>query len=169
MIKKIATIMTMALFASAVFAQTAIGVVDADVVIQKSAKGKAFFEQYQNVIKQKQDEIKAMVDSFQAQQKDLQAKAASLSPDKAKEMRDELTRMQTDIKRKQEDAQRETESQLNDKLNEFRKELAPLIREIATEKGLDLVINYGPNSNLVYISDKVNITNDVIAKYDSKQ
>lgn len=158
-----------ALAGSFATAQTKIGVVDADVVIQRSAKGKAFFEQYQGLIKQRQDEIKAMVDNYRAQEKDLQAKAASLSADKAREMRDQLQRMQTDIKRKQEDAEAEAQKTLNDKLDEFRKELAPLIRQIAQEMSLDLVINYGPNSNLVYISDNVNITDDVIQKYDTQQ
>ncbi len=148
---------------------TKVGVVDADIVIQKSAKGKAFFDEYQAFVTGKEEEIKTMMEGYRAQEKDFQAKQASLSDDKRRAMAIELQRLQTDIKRKQEDAQRETKSMLNNRLEQFRKELAPLIRAVAQEKGLDLVINFGPNSNLVYISETINITEAVIKKYDESQ
>lgn len=147
--------------------QTKIGVVDADQVIQRSAKGKAFFDQYQVLVQQRRDEINAMVEQFRAQQKDAQAKAASLTEEKRAELQVELQRMQTDIKRKQEDAERETKLKLNDQLERFQKELAPLIRQVAQEQGLELVMNYGPNSDMIYFSDNINITNLVIQKYDA--
>lgn len=160
-------VLTLAAGATGVYAQgTKIGVVDADDVIQRSSKGKAFFAEYQRFTKAKQDELKALFDAFKEKQKDLQARAASMSDDKKKEAGMELQRMQTDLKRKQEDAQRETNKKLQSKLDQFQKELAPLIRQVALEMKLDLVLNYGPQSNIVFIGDRVNITNAVIAKYD---
>ena len=169
--KALLLILTITMLTAPAFSHegTKIGVVDADTVIQKSVKGKAFFEEYKAFIKTKEDEIKTMIEAFRAQEKDLQAKAASLSEDKAKSMRIELQRMQTDIKRKQEDAERETQTMFNDRLDQFRKELAPLIRQVAQDKTLDLVINFGPQSSLVYFSDNINITDDVIKKYDEMQ
>ena len=146
-----------------------IGVVDADVVIQKSIKGKKFFEEYNQLGQTRKGEIDTMIEAYRAQEKDLQAKAASLSEEKAKAMRTDLQKMQTDIKRKQEDAEQEIQAFFNDRLNQFRKELAPLIRQVAQEKSLDMVINYGPQSSLVYFSESINITEDVIKKYDEMQ
>jgi len=165
--KKMIFALAAALFASNILAQgSRIGVVDADVVIQKSAKGKAFFEDYQAFVKGKDDEIKGLIEGYQEKQKEYQAKQASLSEEKAKDMALELQRLQTDIKRKREDAERESQLRLNEGLDRFRRELAPLIRQIAQELGLDLVLNFGPNSNMVYFSDKINITEAVIKKYD---
>lgn len=147
---------------------TKIGVVDADVVIQKSAKGKAFFEEYQTFATGKKQEIDAKIEAYRAAEKDYNAKSASLSEDKRLEMYQDLERQQTDIRRMQEDAKRESETKLNLGLEKFRKELAPLIRQVAQEQGLDLVLNYGPNSNMVYFSDTINITDAVIAKYDAQ-
>lgn len=169
--KRLISSLLLVTFAVALFAHegTRMGVVDADVVIQDSAKGKAFFDQYEALIKSKQDAIKAKMDEFQNKQKDAQAKAASLSEDKRKELGLDLERLQTEIKRMREDAERETQSVLNTRLEEFRKELAPLIRQVAIDKNLDMVVNYGPNSNLVYFSESINITKDVIKKYDEMQ
>ena len=147
---------------------TKVGIVDADRVIQKSAKGKAFFSEYEGLIKAKQDEIKAKADQLESAQKDFQAKAASLSQDKAREMRDNMQKMQTDLKRGQEDAQREMDGILQTKLDEFRKELVPLIRQVALEKNLDMVVNFTPQSNIVHVSEKIDITDDVIKKFDAQ-
>ncbi|CAM2067376.1 OmpH family outer membrane protein [Sulfidibacter corallicola] len=171
MLKKAITLMfTLAVLAVPVMAQgTKVGIVDADVVVQKSQKGKAFFEEFQKFTEQKRASIDQMIEAFQAKQKDLQAKAASMSEDKKKESALELQKMQTEIKRAQEDAKRESDLKLNTGLEKFRKELAPLVHQVAIEKGLDMVLNYGPNSNLVYFNDSVNITDAVIKAYDEMQ
>ena len=147
---------------------TKIGVVDADRVIQKSNKGKSFFDEYENRIKAKQDEIKAQVDEFTNAQKDYQAKAASLSEDKAIELRTRLERMKTDLERSQQDAKREMDGILEGKLDEFRKALVPLIRQVAQEKNLDMVVNFTPQSNIVHVSENIDITDDVIKKFDAQ-
>ncbi|MCB1043875.1 MAG: OmpH family outer membrane protein [Acidobacteria bacterium] len=150
-------------------AQVKIGIVDAEVVIQKCAKGKAFFEAYQKEVKAKQGDIDTMIETYRAKEKDAQAKAASMSQEALSDLRAELQRLQTDIKRKQEDYQREMQIKLDGQLEQFRRELAPLIRQVAQEQGLDLVLNYGPETNIVFISDKINITSTVTQKYDEMQ
>ncbi len=145
-----------------------IGVVDADVVIQKSAKGKTFFEEYNVFIAGKEGEMKTMIDSYREKEKDFQAKQASLSEEKSKAMAVELQNLQTDIKRQREDAERESRQRLNEALDNFRKELMPLIRQVAQEKQLDLVLNLGPKSNMAYINPQINITEAVIMKYDEQ-
>lgn len=167
MFKKMIFALTLAVATTGLMAQgTKVAVVDADVVIQQSKKGKAFFEEYQAFNKERRDAIEAKVTDFRAKEQDFQAKAASMSEDKRKETRLELERLRTDIQRLQEDAQRESDRRLQQALDGFRKELAPLISQIAVEKGLDMVFNYGPQSNLVYFSDVVNITDAVIKKWD---
>ena len=166
-VKKLLYLLILATLPVAALAQGhKIGIVDGDVVIQKSVKGKAFFDEYQSLAAAKQDEIKAKIDNFRAQEKDFQAKAASLSEDKNREMQVQLQEMQTDIKRLQEDAKRAMDLKLNTGLQKFQKELAPLIRQVALEKSLDLVMNNGPNSNIVFISEAIDITDAVIKKYD---
>ncbi len=168
MLKKVITslIVLSALCLPAMAQGTKVAIVDADVIVQKSQKGKAFFDEFQKFTEGKRTEIEKMVESFQAKQKDLQAKAASMSEDKKKESALELQRLQTEIQRAQEDAKRESDLRLNTALERFRKEIAPLVRQVAIEKGIDMVINNGPNTGLVYFSDSVNLTDAVIKAYD---
>jgi Skp family chaperone for outer membrane proteins len=167
MFKKLMFCLAMGMFSLGAFAQgTKVAVVDADVVIQQSKKGKAFFEDYQAFRETRQKDIETKVEEFRSKESDFQAKAASMSEDKRKESRLDLERLRTDIQRAQEDAQREMDRRLQQALDQFRKELAPLISQIAVEQGLDMVFNYGPQSNMVYFSDAVNITDAVIKKWD---
>jgi outer membrane protein len=143
-----------------------VGIVDADVVIQKSAKGKKFFAEMQEFNQEKKSQLEGMVNNFESKQKDAQAKAASMNEEKRREVGLELQRLQTAIKRAQEDAERERQKKLNNGLERIQKELGPLIRQMALEKGLDLVLNRGAQSGIVFMSERINITNDVIRKYD---
>lgn len=163
----IATAFLLAGFQALAHEGAKIGIVDPNAVIQESVKGKEFFAKYEAFLKGKEAEIKTMVDNFEAGRKDLQAKAASLAADKATAMRDSLERQQKDIKRAQEDAEREAKAMLNDNLGIFEREIGPIVREVAQEKTLDLVLTR--SQNMAFVSEAVDITADVIKKYDEKQ
>ncbi len=143
-----------------------IGIVDADVVIQNSIKGKRFFQEYEDFGKSKAESIQARIAEYQDREKDYKNKVNSLSEDKRKQMIVELQNLEKEIKRLQEDAKQESDRRLNDALSRFRKELGPIIQKVAEEMSLDIIMNHGPQSNLVFFNERVDITDDVIKKYD---
>ena len=145
---------------------TKIGVVDANQIIEESNKGKGFFQEMQQFKITKEKEIEEMHKHYLERQKDAQAKAASMTEEKRSEIAFELEQMQKDIKRTQEDAERAFQQKLNERLEIFQREITPLIRQVSIEKGIDLVLDYNAGSNIVYMDDKINITKDVIAKYN---
>lgn len=151
------------------FANSNIAIVDADMIIQKSDKGKEFFAQMEEFSQSKREAIQKKVEDFRSKQKDVQAKAASMSEDKKSEALVNLQNMENEIKRMQEDAEREHKMKLNEGLERFQKELGPLIRQVAIEKGFDAVFNYGASSGLVYFSESIDITDLVIQRYNATQ
>lgn len=50
-------------------------------------------------------------------------------------------------------------------MEKIQKELVPLIRQVALQKGLDLVLNQGLGSNIILNTDQIDITNEGIRKY----
>lgn len=143
-----------------------VAVVNANRVVQECKKGKAFFAELEVYKAKKDTELKAMVAELQDKQKDAQTKSASMSEDKKRDVLKVLEDGERDIKRRGEDAQRDTQARLNDGLERFQRELGPLIRQIALEKGLHLVFNDGPSSGIVFRDVTIDITEDVIKKYD---
>jgi len=143
-----------------------LGIVDAEAVIQNSIKGKRFFQEMDDFGKQRSQQIEAKVAEFRDLEKEYKTKFNSLSEEKRATITTDLQNLELDIKRMREDAKREQDRKVNQALDNFRKELAPLIRMVAEEKGLDIVFNHGPQSNLVFFTKKVDITEDVVKKYD---
>lgn len=148
------------------FQGTKVGIVDADTVIQESNRGKAFLNELDIFSQARRQDLQTMADKRDSLMKDLQAKAASMSKANLESSRKEINQLEVDIKRKQEDATREAEIKLKTGLDEIRNEMVPLIRQVAIEKDLDMVLNMGPQSQVVYFHERIDITKDVIKKYD---
>ena len=154
------------LFTGSVFAQTKVAIVDADQVILKSQKGKAFLKELDAFAKQKDSEIRKKVAEFQQLQKEYKAKAPSLSEDKAMEIQKKLSDMQIEIKRMQDDAKREFQLKQTKGFEKFRKILQPIIEQIAKEKGIDIIFSRA-QSGIAYHSPAVDITQEVIKRFDA--
>jgi len=146
---------------------TKVGIVDAELVIQNSIKGKRFFKEMDEFGKTRSQQIEAKVAEFRDLEKEYKAKFNSLSEDKRDAMALDLQNLELEVKRLREDAKREQDRKVNTALDKFRKELAPLIRQVAEEQGYDIIINHGPQSNLVFFSKAVDITEAVVGKYDA--
>jgi Skp family chaperone for outer membrane proteins len=146
---------------------TTIAVVDAETVIQSSIKGKRFFTEMENFGKKRTEEIKAKVDQLREKDKEFQAKVNSLSEDKRKSMQQEMQKLDTEIKRMQEDAKRESDMRVNDALDNFRRELIPVIEQVAKARKAEIVLNIGPGSNIAYLSPTLDITPEVVKAYDA--
>jgi len=154
------------IFSGNLYAQTKIAVVNPQRVISESQKGKAFIKELEAFAKKKDEVIKRKIAEFQQLQKEYRAKAASLSEDKAMEMQKKLSDMQIQIKRMQDDAQRELKLKQTKGFERFNKILQPIIEQIAKEKGIDLVMQLGPNG-IVYFSPAIDITPEVIKRFDA--
>ena len=166
MMKKVLMVALLAALTAPVMAQANVGVVDIEAVIKKSNKGKAFFDELDAFKTQKKTNIDNMVKAWQDKKKDAQAKAASLSEDKKQSLALELQTMQTNIKRAQEDAERETQVKVQSGLEKLTGALEPLVRQVALEKDLHLVLQYGAQSGIVFFHEKIDITEDVIKKFN---
>ncbi len=153
---------------SAVMAQTKVGVVDADQVIYKSVKGKAFLQDLNNFVKQKQDAIKQVVSEAQQTEKEYKTKLASLSDGKKMVMEKKLSDYQTRIKRMQEDAKQELQIKQKEGFERFQKLLQPIIDQLAKEKNLDMVFSRS-QSGIIYLSPTADLTAEAIKRVDALQ
>jgi outer membrane protein len=152
---------------SAVMAQSRVGVVDADQVIYKSAKGKALLQGLNNLVQQKQNEIKQVVAEAQQTEKEYKTKLASLSDEKKLAMEKKLSDYQTRIKRMQEDAKRELQIKQKQEFERFQKLLQPIIDQLAKEKNLDVVFSRA-QSGIVYLSPTADLTAEAIKRVDAQ-
>jgi outer membrane protein len=143
-----------------------IGVVDLQEILNKSQKGL--------VIKQKLDQERAArqrdLDAKQQEVMKLQAdfeKQAPLLSDQAKREKSEAIQRKTrDAVRVAEDANRDMEKRLREAELDISREILTVVQEYGKDQGFTLILERGM---LPYVAPAVDITGEIIKRYDAKQ
>ncbi len=143
-----------------------IGWVNVPEIAAVSASGQELAGQVQTLNEEKISEINAMNTELQASQEKLEQGASVLSETAAAQLQRDIGRLQIDIQRATEDAQVEVQTLTEELQIDFQDSLMPIIGEIAAEKQLHLVLSV-TDSGLVWTLPGLNITADVIARFDA--
>ena len=132
----------------------------------ESLRGQELAEQVQALEQEKVVEINAMNAELQATQEKLEQGASVMSETAAAQLQRDIGRLQIDIQRATEDAQVEVQTLTEELQIDFQDSLIPIIGEIAAEKQLHLVFSV-TDSGVVFALPGLNITADVIARFDA--
>jgi len=169
MIRKATLTLLAVLMAGSAFAQTTVAVVDFEQVIAQSQRARTALGEVGLFRQSKQQELEAMAERFTAKQTDAQARATAMTEGERRAASTELQRLQTEITRASEDAEREVKLRANQVLTDLNQDLGPLVRQLAIDKNIDLVLQWGAEVGIVFAADSLDITLDVIAAYDASQ
>ena len=140
--------------------------VNAPLIFQQSAEGKAAVARVQAVVQKKQTEGAAKAKQLQDNQAKLQSSGSVMNEAARTQLEKEIERQQREGERFQQDAQAEINEIQQEVQNEFGKKLQPIIDQIATEKGLHFVFN-APEAGLAWAAPGLDISGDIIKKLDS--
>ena len=95
----------------------------------------------------------------------LQTNQGKLTPQAEADLQAQGQRKQRDAQRLQEDLQADVDRERNEILSEASKRMQEVIKKLAEERGLDLVVDV-TNGAALYFKPALEITNDAIAAYD---
>jgi outer membrane protein len=168
MIRNATLILFAALLAGAAYAQTNVAVVDFEAVIGQSQKARLALGKVGAFRKEKQDELKALAEELQRKQADAQARSTSMSESERRDTALQLQRLDTDLKRKAEDAEREVQQRTTTALSDLDKALGPVVHALAEEKNIQLVLQYGADMGIVFVDETIDLTDDVVARFDAQ-
>ena len=135
-------------------------------IAAESAAGITLTGNVQALNQQKVNELNEKNVALQATQQKLDAGATVLSPTAAAQLQREIERQQIDIQRFTEDAQQEVTALQTQLQDEFQLRLSPVIQAVATERNLDLLFSVA-DSGLVWAEQSLDITSDVIQRFDA--
>ena len=162
-----ALVLAVTLTAGPLLAQTNVGVVNFDLVFRDSARAKVVFGDVENFRRSKAAELQAMQEAYQSKLQRMQSDQALGDVERAT-LAQELRSEQTKMKRLQEDAEREGQRMTNKALAVLDKEIGPLVREVAAEKNLQLILQNIPDLGIVFADPAIDVTADIIAKLDAQ-
>jgi outer membrane protein len=158
------------LLLSAGFAQEGsnLGVVDSNQILQNSIEGEKVLAQLREKEKTNQEQLAKKDEEIRELQKKINTQSLTLTQEARINFDSDLERLKTERKRMYEDSQREMNEMASRLFQKIQNEVLPIIEQIGKEKGLDIIFDL-QRSGAVYISPAVDITNEVIQRYDEQK
>jgi Skp family chaperone for outer membrane proteins len=136
------------------------------LVFQNSVDGKAAVTRVNALIQKKQTENADKAKLLQGNQQKLQTSGSVMNEAARTQLEKEIERQQKDAERFQQDAQAEINELQQEVQAEFVKKLSPIIDQIASDKGLQIVFN-ASESGISWAAPGLDLTLDVVKKLDA--
>jgi outer membrane protein len=145
-----------------------VGVVNSMDVLAKSQEGKKVTAQIEAKNKTLQDDLARLDEKIRELETKLNTQSLTLSQEAANNLVSDLDKRRTERTRFVEDSRREMSDLQSRLFQKLQNELRPIIEELGKEKNLDLIFDVG-NSGIIYFSPAVDLTAEVIQRYDASK
>lgn len=149
-------------------AQTEIAVIDVQRVVAESDPGKESLQQLRTLQEQKITEGRNLQVELDALREQFNKQRFTLSEEKLAEMNGQVESRTIALQRFEDDATRELDEARRTALGRLEERIMPVIDEVGRERGLTLIFNKY-QSGLVYADEAVDITDDVIRRFNTVQ
>jgi outer membrane protein len=150
------------LMACAASAQVKIGIVDAQGALAATAEMKKVQTDLEAKYKKRNADFQQLQKELQAIQQQLSL-GDKLTPQAQNDLTVQSTRKQRELQRLGEDLQADVDRERNDFLTKTSLKLKTVIEKLATEKGLDMVVDI---ADTVFFKPALDISKEVTAAYD---
>jgi outer membrane protein len=150
-------------FSKAGLSQIKVGVVSLQRAVLESAEIKRASSEMEAKYRPRQQKIEELQKDIQSIQQQLQTNQGKLTPAAESDLNAQGQRKQRELQRSNEDLQADVNAERNEILSQSSKKMQDVVRKLAEEKGLDLVVDV---TSTVYFKPALDITNDAIAAYD---
>lgn len=135
-------------------------------VVAESNDGKQASAKVQALQQKKVAELNERQKTLQGLQEKLDKSGAVMSEAARADLGKQVERTQVDLQRATQDAQQEVQELQQQLQEEFQRRIAPIIEAVGKEKGLHYIFN-GPDSGLVWADAALDITTEVVKKFDA--
>jgi Skp family chaperone for outer membrane proteins len=163
--KRLLLIFALLALTTFIFAEMKIGIINPQIVLQNSVKGKEVIERLRSLNMTKQKKYESMQKEIETLEKDILSPA--LNQDSRDKKTADLQNKRTEIKRFAEDAQKESMAMQQKEFESLQRELMPIIESIAKGDGLSVVLDLN-TAGVTYFEPSADITDKVIKAYDAK-
>ncbi|BCW94206.1 MAG: hypothetical protein KatS3mg007_2100 [Thermoanaerobaculum sp.] len=144
-----------------------VAVIDVQRVVEESAAGREAMGRLRKLQEDKVAQGRKLNEELAGLRRQLETQAVTLSEAKIAELRKQIEDKQVELQRFQDDAQQELEEAKAKELQNLEKQIMPIINEIGKEKKFLLIFNKF-QAGLVYADDTVDITDEVLRRFNTK-
>ena len=146
-----------------------VAAVDFERAVVQCAEGKKASEKFNAAVQAKQTELAQRQKDIDDATKKLQNGARTLSDSAKADLQKDIDKKTTDLQRLNEDAQKELETMRDELLRPIAQKATALLNAMAEQQGYTLVVDISnPQSNVVFVNPKFDITEDLIKRIDAE-
>jgi Skp family chaperone for outer membrane proteins len=153
---------------AAVYAQSKIGVINSQEVLEKSAEGKRVIARIQERDKQYQANIAKIDEEIRNLQTSLNTQRLTMTDEAAMAKQADLEKKTTDRKRMAEDAYAGMQELTNRLFKKVQDELIPLVEQMGKERGCEIVFDL-QKSGAAWFNPAIDLTPELIKRYDASK
>jgi len=143
-------------------------VIDVQRVLTESDPGKEALQDLQKLQEEKIEEGRRLKQELDALQEQFSKQRLTLSDERLEEMSKEIEDRTITLRRFEDDAQREIDDARRRTLGKLESRILPVINKVGEEQGYELIFNKF-QSGLVYAADTVDVTEEVIRRFNLQQ
>jgi len=147
---------------------TKVGVVNAQEVLEKSTEGKRVIAQLEDKNMKNQNDIAKLDDEIRNLQTKLNTQRLTLTQEAMMNLNSDIERKQTKRKRFAEDSVREMNELSARLFQKVQNELIPIIQQVGKDMNLDVIFDLSQSGTL-YFNPTINLTEEVIKRYDASK
>ena len=155
--------LTLAPAAGIATAQTKVGVINVQRAVLDTAEIKKAQTDLEAKYKPRQELVEKLRKDLDGIQNQLQTLAGKLTPQAEQELTIQGQRKQRELERTTEDLQGDVDRERNDILGRSGQRMQEVVKKLAEEKGLDIVVDV---TNTFYFKPVLDITKEASAAYD---
>ena len=157
------------LFSLGLAQQTAkIGVVNSQLVLEKSEEGKKAIARLQELDRTQQGKLTKLDEDIRQLETKLNTQRLTLTNEAIIQLTYDIDKKRTDRKRQAEDAMRELQDLRLKLFQKVQNELLPIIEGIGKENNLEIILDLG-NSGAIYFNPTIDLTEEVIRRYNASK
>lgn len=145
-----------------------IGVVNSQDVLEKSAEGKRVMAQIQDKDKQNQSRLNTLDEDIRKLETRINTQRLTLTNEAMMQLSSDLEKKRTERKRFAEDSLREMQEFTGRLFQRVQTELLPIIEQVGNDKNLDIILDLA-RSGAIYFNPTIDLTQEVITKYDASK
>ena len=157
--------------AAPALAETKIGVVEPQKVLDGTRAGKKIKDSLQDYVKARQKVIDMEEEDLKKMEEDLVKQGAVLSPDAKKDKEEKFRQKMGEYQRRVQQLNQEVQVKKKETLDEFNKSLEQVIRGIADREKISLIVEKGDSGAgalVIYSHPSLDLTDRVIKDLDAK-
>ena len=149
-------------------AQSKIAVIDVQRVVSESDPGKQAIQKLKGISDAKVQEGQNLQQELATLQEQFNKQRFTVSEERLAEMQKELEDKNIAIRRFEDDAKRELDDARRRELGGLEERILPIINQLGQEQGITVIFNKF-QSGLVYADEAVDITDEVILRFNTAQ